>query len=81
MCDFQFILLSYYLQHTGLLLPMLKLFLGILLYLMQLFDIDIELVFDPVSQLLCSDLRKTYTDTKYLFAKIYAHPCSLQQYL
>ena len=81
MCDFQFILLSYYLQYTGLLLPMLKLFLGILLYLMQLFDIDIELVFDPVSQLLCSDLRKTYTDTKYLFEKIYAHPCSLQQYL
>ena len=47
---------------------------------MQLFDIDIELVFDPASQLLCIDLRNTHTHTKYLFEKIYAHPCSLQQY-
>lgn len=63
LCDVQFILLSYYLQYTGLFLPRLKLFLGILLYLMQLFDIDIELVFDPAGQLLCIDLRKKDTHT------------------
>ena len=50
--------MSCHFQYACLLPPWLKLFLAILFFLMQLFDIDIELPFDSASQFLGIDLKK-----------------------